>query len=72
MSSQQDLYSMMVKLDERQKTIFNMLARVEKHLEKLNGQVAVHETNIAQMKVYGSVAIFSLPIIINVIMRLLP
>jgi len=39
MSSQQDLYSMMVKLDERQKTIFNMLARVEKHLEKLKKNI---------------------------------
>ena len=30
-----DLFAMMVKFDERQKTIFNMLYRVEKHLEKL-------------------------------------
>jgi hypothetical protein len=47
-----------------------MIARVEKHLEKLNGKVAEHETNIAQMKVWGSVAVLSLPIIINVIMRI--
>tara|TARA_R100001510_G_C7610930_1_gene174502 strand:+ start:483 stop:701 length:219 start_codon:yes stop_codon:yes gene_type:complete len=72
MSSQQDIYALLVKHDERLKNIYSTLGRVEKHLEKLNGQVAAHETNIAQMKVYGSVAIFSLPIIINVIMRLLP
>tara|TARA_Y100001938_G_scaffold74243_1_gene102934 strand:+ start:1767 stop:1982 length:216 start_codon:yes stop_codon:yes gene_type:complete len=71
MASDKDMYAMMVKFDERQRTIFNMIARIEKHLEKLNGKVAEHETHIAQMKVWGSVAVFSLPIIVNMIMRIL-
>lgn len=71
MAHDKDIFAMMVKFDERQRTIFNMIARVEKHLEKLNGKVAEHETNIAQMKVWGSVAVFSLPIIVNMIMRIL-
>jgi hypothetical protein len=61
---------MMVKFDERQKTIFNTLIRVEKHLERLNGKVAEHETNIAKMQVWGGVAIVSFPLIINIVMRL--
>ncbi len=67
--SQEDLYGMMVKLDERQKTIFNTLIRVEKHLEKLNGKVAEHETDIAKMQVWGSVAVVTFPLIVNIIMR---
>tara|TARA_R100001082_G_scaffold108005_1_gene82671 strand:+ start:594 stop:809 length:216 start_codon:yes stop_codon:yes gene_type:complete len=69
MPNEKDLYGMMVKFDERQKTIFNMLARVEKHLEKLNGKVANHETQLAKMQVWGTVAVVSFPIIVNIIMR---
>ena len=69
MRSQEDLYGIMVKLDERQKTIFNTLIRVEKHLEKLNGKVAEHETSIAKMQVWGSVAVITFPLIANIIMR---
>ena len=69
MNNQEDLYGMMVKFDERQKTIFNTLIRVEKHLERLNGKVAEHETNIAKMQVWGSVAVITFPLIANIIMR---
>ena len=67
----QDLYAMMVKFDERQRTIFNTLVKVEKHLEKLNGKVFEHESQIAKMQVWGTVAVISLPIIVNAIMRLM-
>ena len=66
-----DLFAMMVKLDERQKTIFNMLARVEKHLEKLNGKVASHETALTKLQTVGAVAVISIPIIVNTIMRII-
>tara|TARA_R100000742_G_C4254424_1_gene72467 strand:+ start:104 stop:319 length:216 start_codon:yes stop_codon:yes gene_type:complete len=69
MPDDKDLFGMMVKLDERQKTIFNMLYRVEKHLEKLNGKVANHETQLAKMQVWGTVAVVSFPVIVNIIMR---
>ena len=70
MSNDKDLFSMMVKFDERQRTIFNMLGRVEKHLEKLNGKVARHETDLAKMQVWGTVAVVCFPVIVNLIMRL--
>ena len=60
---------MMVKFDERQRTIFNTLHRIEKHLEKLNGKVANHDTELAKMQVWGTVAVVSFPVIVNVIMR---
>jgi hypothetical protein len=69
MNNEKDLYAMMVKFDERQKTIFNMLGRVEKHLEKLNGKVANHDTELARMQVWGTVAVVSFPIIVNILMR---
>ena len=69
MKETSDIYGMMVKFDERQKTIFNTLIRVEKHLEKLNGKVAEHETHIAKMQVWGSLALITFPLIVNIIMR---
>ena len=66
-----DLYAMMVKFDERQRTIFNMLHRVEKHLERLNGKVAEHETSLTKLRTIGAVAVVSVPVIVNVIMRII-
>ena len=71
MPTDQDLYAMLVKLDERQKTLFNMMIKVEKHLEKLNGKVDSHEVTMAQLKVYGTIAIVTFPVIVNVIMEIL-
>lgn len=65
-----DIYALLVKHDERLKNIYSVLNRVEKHLEKLNGKVENHEKSIAKMQVLGTVAVVGLPIIINIIMRL--
>lgn len=65
-----DIHGMMVKFDERQKTIFNMLSKIDKHLEKLNGKVAEHESRLVELKTVGGVALIALPIIVNVVMRL--
>tara|TARA_R100001443_G_C3349088_1_gene176398 strand:+ start:311 stop:526 length:216 start_codon:yes stop_codon:yes gene_type:complete len=70
MKTDQDLYGMLVKLDERQKTLFNMMSRVEKHLEKLNGKVDSHDLTMAQIKVYGTIALVTFPVIVNVIMEI--
>tara|TARA_R110002012_G_C11642329_1_gene610769 strand:- start:2314 stop:2529 length:216 start_codon:yes stop_codon:yes gene_type:complete len=69
MEDEKNLLTMMVKFDERQRTIFNTLHRIEKHLEKLNGKVANHDTELAKMQVWGTVAVVSFPVIVNVIMR---
>ena len=66
-----EIYSLLVKHDERLKNIYSSLNRVEKHLEKLNGRVENHEKSIAKMQVLGTVAVVSLPIIINIIMRII-
>jgi len=71
MPSEQNTYAMLVKLDERQKTLFNMMTRVEKHLEKLNGKVSEHDRTLAKVQVYGTIALVTFPVIVNVIMEIM-
>jgi len=71
MPNDQDTYAMLVKLDERQKTLFNMMSRVEKHLEKLNGKVSEHDRTLAKVQVYGTIALVTFPVIVNVIMEIM-
>ena len=61
----------LVKLDERQITIFKTLCRIEKHLEKLNGKTSKNSDEIIKFKTWGSVALFVIPIIVTIIMRLI-
>jgi len=63
--------TMLVKLEERQISIFKTLQRVEKHLDKLNGQVEKNKTNLTKIGTVGSIGILTVPIIVSIIMRLL-
>lgn len=65
-----DLYAILVKHDERLRNIYSTLSRIEKHLEKLNGKTEEHEKAIAKMQVLGLVAVVSIPIIVNIAMRI--
>tara|TARA_R100000656_G_scaffold22520_1_gene20025 strand:- start:783 stop:1010 length:228 start_codon:yes stop_codon:yes gene_type:complete len=62
----------LVKLDERQISIFKTLQRIEKHLEKLNGQTSSNSDAIIMFKTWGSAALLIVPIIVTLIMRLIP
>ena len=44
-----DVTAKLVKLEERQVSIFKTLQRVENHLEKLNGQVEENKTNLTKI-----------------------
>ena len=61
----------LVKLEERQISIFKTLQRVEKHIEKINGQVQENKTNLAKIGTVGSVGILVVPIVVSIIMRLI-
>ena len=61
----------LVKLDERQISIFKTLQRIEKHLDKLNGKTESHTNAITVIKTWGAVTVVVLPIIINLIMRII-
>ena len=62
----------LVKLDERQISIFKTLQRIEKHLENLNGQTSRNSDAIIMFKTWGSAALLVVPIIVTLIMRLIP
>jgi|TARA_R100001530_G_scaffold112774_1_gene79741 hypothetical protein len=62
----------LVKLDERQISIFKTLQRIEKHLEKLNGQTSRNSDAIIMFKTWGSAALLIVPIVVTLIMRLIP
>mgnify|MGYP003118086045 FL=1 len=64
-----DLRTHLIRHDERLRNIYSTLNRIEKHLERLNGKVDKHETDIAKVQVWGGVALVSFPIIVNIIMR---
>tara|TARA_R100000687_G_scaffold72335_1_gene62464 strand:- start:189 stop:428 length:240 start_codon:yes stop_codon:yes gene_type:complete len=61
----------LIKLEERQISIFKTLQRIEKHIEKINGQVQENKTNLAKIGTVGSVGILVVPIVVSIIMRLL-
>tara|TARA_R100001594_G_scaffold21633_1_gene41741 strand:+ start:498 stop:734 length:237 start_codon:yes stop_codon:yes gene_type:complete len=60
----------LVKLAERQISIFKTLQRIEKHIEKINGQVQENKTNLAKVGTVGSIGILIVPVIVSIIMRL--
>ena len=69
MTQHTEIISYLTKLNERQITIFKRVERIDSHLEKLNGNVAIHEKELTIIKTWGGVALFAMPIIINLIMK---
>jgi hypothetical protein len=61
----------LVKLDERQISIFKQLQRIDKHLSKLNGKVERHGVDIERIKTYGSFAVLIIPIVVSIVLRLI-
>tara|TARA_R100001530_G_scaffold113764_1_gene80720 strand:+ start:495 stop:734 length:240 start_codon:yes stop_codon:yes gene_type:complete len=61
----------LVKLEERQISIFKTLQRVEKHIEKINGQVQDNKTNLTKITTVGSIGILIMPVIVSIIMRVI-
>jgi len=65
-----EVIRLLTKLNERQLTIFKHIERIDKHLEKVNGKVAEHEKSLVEIKTWGGVAMFAVPIIVNLIMKI--
>ena len=62
---------LLTKLNERQITIFKHIERIDRHLDKVNGKVAEHERSLVEIKTWGGVAMFAIPIVINLIMKVM-
>jgi len=67
----EEVIRLLTSLDERQKTIFKHIERIDVHLDKLNGKTAIHEKELTVIKTWGGVAMFAIPIIVNLIMKVI-
>ena len=65
----EEVIKYLTKLNERQITIFHRVSRIEKHLDTLNGKTNNNNIEIAKIKTWGGVALFAIPILINLIMK---
>ena len=65
----EEVIKYLTKLNERQITIFHRVSRIEKHLDTLNGKTNSNNVEMANIKTWGGVALFAIPIIINLVMR---
>jgi hypothetical protein len=65
----EEVIKYLTKLNERQITIFHRVEKIEKHLELLNGKTNANNVEIAKIKTWGGVALFAIPIIVNLIMK---
>jgi len=66
-----EMMNLLVRVDTRHQEIFHRLDAIDKHLEKLNGKVANHEASLIKIKTIGMLAMFVIPIVINIVMRIL-
>jgi len=67
----EEVIRLLTRLNERQVSIFKNIERIDKHLEKVNGKVAEHEVKLVEIKTWGGVAMFAVPIIVNLIMKVM-
>lgn len=65
----QKIFSMLVQLNERQKTIFNRLVAIEKRLDQINGKVAEHEVELTRIMTWGAIVVIVLPLVIHYITK---
>ena len=65
----EEVIQFLTKLNERQITIFNRVAKIEQHLEKLNGSTMKNSLVIERIKTWGSVGLFAIPLLINLVLR---
>lgn len=70
-SHREEVIRLLTQLNERQKTIFTCIDRIDQHLEKLNGKVWDHEKGITVIKTWGAVLLIVTPILINIIMKVI-
>ena len=65
----EEVIQFLTKLNERQITIFNRVAKIEQHLEKFNGSTMKNSLVIERIKTWGSIGLFAIPLLINLVLR---
>lgn len=66
-----EIIRLLTKLNERQITLFNHIKRIDNHLAIQNSKVEQHESSLVVIKTYGTIALIILPVIVNIIMRMM-
>jgi len=61
----------LTQLSERQFTLFKSINKIERHLDRINSKVQNHDKDIVVIETYGAIGLIALPIIINLIMRII-
>lgn len=61
----------LTQLSERQFTLFKSINKIENHLDRINSKVQNHDKDIVVIETYGAIGLIALPIIINLIMRII-
>ena len=61
----------LTRVDTRQEEMIYRIGRIEKHLEKLTGQVEENKNDLTMIRTVGSVGILVMPVIVSIIMRLI-
>ena len=67
----EEVIKYLTKLNERQITIFHRVSKIEKHLDMLNGKTNSNNIEIEKIKTWGGVAMFAIPIIVNLVMKVM-
>jgi len=65
-----EIITQLTQLNERQFTLFRSMKRIDSHLAKINSKVENHEKDIIEIQTYGAIGLLVLPIIVNLIMRI--
>lgn len=66
-----EIIRLLTKLNERQITLFNHIKRIDNHLAIQNSKVEQHESSLVVIKTYGTIALIILPVIVNIVMRMM-
>jgi len=66
-----EIIRLLTQLNERQITLYRNIKRIDEHLGKINSKVEIHEKNLVVIKTYGTIALIILPILINIVMRIM-
>ena len=66
-----EIIAHLTQLSESQFTLFKSINKIERHLDRINGKVDKHEKDIIVIQTYGAIGLIALPIIVNLIMRIL-
>ena len=71
MKNSDEILEIVVRSEERLKTIFNRVNKIENHLADLNGKVAEHEKFKIQIKSYWIVISILTPLAISFILKMI-